>query len=62
MTEICDELSIIGEAISEEDRVVCLLASLPKSYNVPMTALEASAKVPRLTVVRECLLPKETKM
>ena len=32
MTEICEELSVIGEAISEEDRVVYLLASLPESY------------------------------
>ena len=53
---------MIGEAISEEDRAECLLASLPKSYNVPVTALEASAKVPRLTVVRERLLHEETKM
>ena len=62
MTEICDELSVIGEAISEEDRVVYLLASLPESYNVLVTALEASAEVPRLTVVRERLLHEETKM
>ena len=39
MTEICDELSVIGETISEEDRVVYLLASLPESYNVLVTAL-----------------------
>ena len=64
MTEIrvCDELSVIDEAISEEDRVVYLLASLPESYNVLVTALEASAEVPRLTVVRERLLHEETKM
>ena len=53
MTEICDELSVISETISEEDRVVYLLASLPESYNVLVTALEASAEVPRLAVVRE---------
>ena len=33
MSEICDELSAIGENVSEEDRVVYLLASLPESYN-----------------------------
>ena len=34
MTKIFGELSAIGEAISEEDLVVCLLASLPESYNI----------------------------
>ena len=62
MTEIFEELSVIGEAISEEDRVVYLLASLPESYNVLVTALEASADVPTLAVVRERLLHEETKM
>ena len=38
-----------------------LLASLPESYNVLVTALEASAKVPTLAVVRERLLHEETK-
>ena len=61
MTEICDELLVTGKAISEEDRVVYLLASLPESYNMLVTALETSAEVPRLTVVRERLLHEETK-
>ena len=62
MTEICEELSVIGVAISEEDRVVYLLASLPESYNVFVTALEASADVPTLAVVKKRLLHEETKM
>lgn len=62
MTEICDELSVIGEAISKENQVVYFLASLPESYSVLVTALEASTEVPRLVVVREHLLHKETKM
>ena len=45
MSKICDELSAIGENISEEDRVVYLLASLPKSYSTLVTVLEASAFV-----------------
>jgi len=61
MSEICDELSAIGENISEEDRVVYLLASLPESYNTLVTALEASTEVPSLAVVRERLLHEETK-
>ena len=62
MTEICDELSVIGEPIREDDRVVYLLTSLPESYNVLVTALEASVEVPTLAVVRERLLHEETKM
>ena len=61
-SEICDELSAIGETVSEEDRVVYLLASLPESYNVLVTALEANADVPSLAVVRERLLHEESKM
>jgi len=37
------------------------LASLPESYSVLVTALEASADVPSLAVVRECL-HEETKI
>ena len=62
MTEICDELLAIGECVSDEDRVVYLLSSLPESYGVLVTALEASADVPSLAVVRERLLHEETKM
>ena len=62
MTEVCDELSAIGETVKEEDRVVYLLAGLPESYNVLVTAVEASAEVPSLAVVIERLLHEETKM
>ena len=34
MMEIFQELSIIGDPIEEEDRVVHLLASLPESFDV----------------------------
>lgn len=62
MTEACSELSVIGESITEEDCVVYLLASLPECYNVLVTALESSADVPKLAVVMERLLHKETKI
>ena len=61
MTEVCDELSAIAEPVNEEDRVVYLLASLPESYNVLVTALEASAEVPAMAVVTERLLHEEAK-
>ncbi len=58
MTEIFDSLSVAGETISEEDRVVYLLASLPQSYNVLVTALEANEDVPKL---EERILHQERK-
>ena len=62
MTEVCDQLSAIGDPVNEEDRVVYLLASLPESYNVLVTALEANAEVPALAVVTERLLHEEAKI
>ena len=48
MTEIFNELSVIGVEMSEEDRVVHLLASLPD------TALEVRPEVPKMdTVIAE---------
>ena len=48
MTELFNELAIVGDAIEEEDRVVYLLASLPDSYNTLVTALEAHEEVPKM--------------
>ena len=63
MSEIFEELAVIGDAISEEDRVVHLLASLPDSYNVLVTALEAQSEiVPRWSLVTERLLHQESKL
>ena len=62
MTEILDSLMVAGETVLEEDRVVYLLASLPESYNVLMTALEANEDVPKLEVVTKCILHQERKL
>ena len=63
MSEIFEGLAIIGDAVSEEDRVVHLLASLPESYNVLATALEAqSEKIPKWELVTERLLYQESKL
>ena len=59
MTEMFDGVSVIGDPISDEDRVVHLLTSLPESYNVLVTALEANEAVPRMEVVSERLLHEE---
>ena len=48
MTETFNVLTVIGDKITEEDRVVHLLASLPDSYCVLVTALEACAEVPKM--------------
>ena len=61
MTKVFEELAVVGDPVEEEDRVVHLLASLPESYGVLVTALEASAEVPRMEVVTERLLHEERK-
>ena len=59
MSEIFEEFTAIGDAISEEDRVVHLLASLADSYNVLVTA--QSENVLRWSLVTERLLHQESK-
>ena len=59
LMEIFEELSIIGHPVEEEDRVVALLTSLPKSYDVLVTALEANSEVPKLETVTERLLHED---
>ena len=61
-TETFDELSVIGNSLNEKDRVVHLLASLPESYDMLVTALEASQDVPKWALVTERLLYEENKM
>ena len=61
MTEIFEELAVIGDPVKEEDRVVHLLAGLPESYNMLVTALEANSAVPQTEVVTERLLHEERK-
>ena len=43
LTDVFEALSVVGDPVSEEDRVVQLLASLPDSFNMLVTALEANA-------------------
>ena len=63
MTEIFDELAVVAEPVSEEDKVVYLLAGLPENYDVLVTTLESgSDTVPPLESVTERLLKEEQKM
>ena len=61
LTEIFNELSVIGDNIDDEDRVIYLLASLPESYKLLVTALEANTNVPNMETVIERLLHEEQK-
>ena len=56
MTELFRGLAEMDSALTEEDKVVYLLASLPESFGVLVTALEASTDVPKMDVVTERLL------
>ena len=62
MTEIFSELAVLGDPMENEDQVVHLLASLPDSYGMLVTALETSAEVPEMEAVVERLLHEETKL
>ncbi len=63
MTELFEALAVIDNPVTEEDRVVHLLAGLPESYNVLVTALEAhSETVPKWELVTERLLYEELKL
>ena len=62
MTELFDALSVVGDPMSDEDRMVFLLASLPESYDMLVTVLKANAEVPKMEVVTEWLLQEERKL
>ena len=62
MMEIFDELSIMGDAVQDEDKVVHLLASLPEPFDILVTALEAHQDVPKIDSVIERLLNEERKL
>lgn len=59
MKELTDRLAAIGAPISEEDQVVTLLGSLPKSYSTPVTALEVGIS---LNYGQQALVHEEQKM
>ena len=61
LSEIFKELAIIGSPVEEEEQVVHLLASLPDSYSVLVTALEANAEVTKMEIVTKRLLHEARK-
>ena len=56
MSEILQELSIIGYPVDEEDKVVQMLSSLPKSYDMLVTALEANPEIPGMESITEKII------
>ena len=62
MTEIFQELSIIGQPMEEEDRVVQLLTSLPKKFNVLVTSLLSNVEVPSMEMVTERIMHEDRKL
>ena len=62
MTEIFSELAVVGDPVENEDQVVQLLASLPESFDMLVTALETSTEVPPMEIVVERLLHEEKKL
>jgi hypothetical protein len=61
MKELTDKLAAIGAPISEEDKVVTLLGSLPQKYSTLVTALEARENV-SLSYVQQSLIHEERKI
>ena len=59
--KMIEELAVVGDPLQEEDQVINLLAGLPESYSMLVTALEANADVPKMEVVMEHVLHEERK-
>ena len=55
MIELFNEFPIVGDNISDEDRVVYEHANPTESFNMLVTALEASSTVPMETVIERLL-------
>ena len=62
MLDIFNELAIVGSPVDDEDKVVHLLASLPPTYDMLVTALESNTSVPSMETVTERLLHTERKL
>ena len=61
MKDITDKLAAIGAPISEEDQVVTLLRSLPRSYATLVTAIETRMDGVSLDYVQQALIHEEMK-
>ena len=55
MKELTDILVAIGAPIAEEDQLVALLGSLPKSYSMLVTGLETRSDNVSLNYVQQAI-------
>ena len=62
MSEIFQELAIIGYPVDEEDRVTQVIGSLPESYDMLVTALEACSEIPNMESITEKIIHEERKI
>lgn len=62
MRLLFNALAAVDALLSDEHRVVHLLVSLPDSFSVLVTAVEASPEVPKMEVATERLLHEERKL
>ena len=62
LTETFNELAVVGDNVSDKDHVIYLLASLPDTFDMLVTALEANNEVPKMETVTERLLYEEQKL
>ena len=61
MMELFNKLAVVGSVIQDEDHVIYLLAILPDSFSMLITALEANEEVPKMETVTERTLHEEKK-
>ena len=61
MKDITDKLAAIGAPISEEDQVVTLLESLPRSFATLVTAIEARMDGVSLDYIQQAVIQEEIK-
>ena len=61
MTEIFQSLTLLGCTVDDEEKVCLLLSSLPKQYDVLVTAFGAADKAPTFEQVTERLLADVTR-
>jgi len=59
ITELFDRLTAVGDTIKEKDRVIILLSSLPRKFDVLITALQSSKEMPSWGEVVEKLSAEE---
>ena len=57
--ELFNKLTIVGDVIQDEDRVIYLLASLPDSFSMLVTPLEVNEEVSKMEIVTEGTLHEE---